>query len=290
VEILDALRFTHGRFALANHPLAIHIDGAACQVIECVAIGSQGILLLGHTLFGTKVSFMPWSEVNYMKLRSFNTLGYILQLTPRLLGLAISDNYQYSLSVVLHALQAGWRQYQAEQKVTIENIRHCVEPVVRKGKRVLSFPLPLHLMGPIPNELQQVVSALSNRQYYDGMRTHCWNRTARSLFRWALLMLFSIPTFLGVLVTAPLFVAAFLYRGPKAGWFVSFLPEGLLLWDDKGFRSVPWAQVQNFIPQGRRVLIQTSSGTVSLEPENFGLEPSFFIQQCQGLQSLARPN
>ena len=41
MEILDSLRFAHGRLRLAGHALALDVDGAAGQVVERPAVGPE---------------------------------------------------------------------------------------------------------------------------------------------------------------------------------------------------------------------------------------------------------
>ena len=82
-------------------------------------------------------------------------------------------------------------------------------------------------------------------------------------------------------------MVSFMYRGPKVHWFVSFMPEGFLINDNKGIRSVPWSQVQGVVARGKDVVIQTAAGSLVVSCEFYRILPKQFVERCQQLMSLA---
>lgn len=252
---------------------------------NALALGPEGLLIVSQSIFGTRATFLPWADIQTLRLRSFNSLGYLLQLGSGLLGPALAETYQYPLSVIQHTLQAGWRQFQKEGNVSIDEVLKAIDPAYRGGKPLISQPLPLTLTGNPPAEWQQVIHHLSNRQYYDGTQTFLWNRTPRSLFRVAMILLLTMPLILPLLVTPWIFLYYFFYRGPKGSWLISFLPDGLLLQDAQGMRCIPWSAIQDLAPQGRGVTLKFSSGRIVLELDSYGLSPEGFLEIAKSLRN-----
>ena len=68
---------------------------------------------------------------------------------------------------------------------------------------------------------------------------------------------------------------------------LAFLPEGLVVNDKEGTRSVGWSQLQSVQPDGQKATVVTAAGSMTIKCDFYGLTPEELGQRCQRLQQLA---
>ena len=209
-----------------------------------------------------------------------DTLGY----GPDLLSPGLGDNYDTPLPVVLQAIQAAQEELRQGRPVTGDAIRRAVDPAVHQGEPIGGVPLQLVVSEPVPESLDKVAERLASGEPVWGARIHRWNRTARSLLLVALTMLVSLPLLLPLFIMMPVFLYCFLYRGEKKGWFLAFLPDGLVARDGAGVRAVPWAQLEAVSLQGSGAAVATPQGAIVFDCEPYGLKAEEFAQRCEALR------
>ncbi len=254
---------------------------------NAVALGPEGVLTIGESPFGGRVVLRPWDMIQQPQLRTFMALEHTLAYGPDLLSAGLGDNYDAPLPVVLQAIQAAQEELRQGRPVTGEAIRRAVDPAAHQGKPIGGAPLQLVVSEPIPESIGQIADRLASGEPVWGARIHRWNRTARSLLIVALTMLLSLPLLLPIFIMMPIFLYCFLYRGEKKGWFLAFLPDGLVARDNAGTRAIPWAQLEGVSLRGAKAEVATPQGAVIIECEPYSLKAEQFAQLCENLRRAA---
>ena len=185
---------------------------------------------------------------------------------------------------MIQAIQAAQGELREGRPVNGEAIRRAVDPAVHHGKPIGEVPLQLVVSEPVPEPIGQMADRLASGEPVWGARIHRWNRTARSLLIVAVAMLLSLPLLLPVFIMMPIFLYCFLYRGEKKGWFLAFLPDGLVARDGAGTRAIPWAQLEGVSQQGAKAVVATPQGDIVFDCEPYGLKAEEFAQRCEALR------
>lgn len=251
---------------------------------NAVALGPDGVMTITESPFGTRVVLRPWDMIQQPQLRTFMALEHTLAFGPDLLSPGLGDNYDAPLSVVIQAIQAAQGELREGRPVNGEAIRRAVDPAVHHGKPIGEVPLQLVVSEPVPEPIGQMADRLASGEPVWGARIHRWNRTARSLLIVAVAMLLSLPLLLPVFIMMPIFLYCFLYRGEKKGWFLAFLPDGLVARDGAGTRAIPWAQLEGVSQQGAKAVVATPQGDIVFDCEPYGLKAEEFAQRCEALR------
>lgn len=255
---------------------------------HAIALGPRGLVLTFPWVLSTRAAVIDWGQTEPWHITTPRALTRKIAFAPRSwLVRGLVDDYDAPIPVIFQAIDAGRRLSQEGSKVTNESIRALVAPEGQQGRPVTGDALPTVLDGPLPEPIDELAERLGRLEPVDGVRLHDWNRSWRGVFLSFLATMASLLLCLPAPVLLVVTLLLLFRRGEKARWFVAFLPEGLLVHDQHGLRSLGWNELQMTRTDGDRAVLVTSEGEVLIDGRRFALAAEEITERCHTLRRLS---